>query len=86
MQECVNARPLSGWLLVWRVFCCCRSTGCCRDPVVRAENSYKRAEKYLRENKPDAAVIELRRALQLNPQLAKAHFALGTVELQRGPC
>jgi len=59
-------------------------TGCIRDPVVRADNSYKRAEKYLRENKVDAAVIELRRALQLNPQLAKAHFALGTVELQRG--
>jgi len=59
-------------------------TGCVRDPVVRAENNYKRAEKYLRENKPDAAVIELRRALQLNPHLAKAHFALGTVELQRG--
>jgi len=58
--------------------------GCVRDPVVRAESSYKRAEKYLREDKPDAAVIELRRALQLNPHLAKAHFALGTVELQRG--
>ncbi len=58
--------------------------GCSRDPVVRAESSYKRAEKYLRENRPDAAVIELRRALQLNPQLAKAHFALGAVELQRG--
>ena len=55
-----------------------------RDPSARAEKSYKRAEKYLQENKPDAAVIELRRALQLNPQLAKAHFALGTVELQRG--
>src|SRR5271165_4843323 len=60
------------------------ATGCVRDPVVRAENSYKRAEKYLRENKPDAAVIELRRALQLNPKLAKAHFALATLELQRG--
>src|SRR5271169_298760 len=58
--------------------------GCARDPVVRAEKSYERAEKYLKENNPDAAVIELRRALQLNPQLAKAHFALGTVELQRG--
>lgn len=59
-------------------------TGCSRDPVVRAEKSYQRAEKYLKENNPDAAVIELRRALQLNPQLAKAHFALGAVELQRG--
>ena len=60
------------------------SQGCVRDPVVRAEKSYQRAESYLKENNTDAAVIELRRALQLNPQLAKAHFALGTVELQRG--
>jgi cytochrome c-type biogenesis protein CcmH/NrfG len=68
---------LTGFLLLFLA-------GCTRDPVVRAESSYKRAEKYLRENKPDAAVIELRRALQLNPQLAKAHFALGEMELQRG--
>jgi tetratricopeptide (TPR) repeat protein len=60
------------------------ATGCVRSPAVRAEKSYERAEKYLKENKPDAAVIELRRALQLNPKLAKAHFALGAVELQRG--
>jgi len=59
-------------------------TGCFRDPAVRAEKSYERAEKYLKDNNPDAAVIELRRALQLNPKLAKAHFALGAVELQRG--
>ncbi len=58
--------------------------GCIRDPKVRAGKAYERAEKYLKENKPDAAYIELRRALQLDPQLAKAHFALGTIELQRG--
>lgn len=59
-------------------------TGCTRDPKVRAEKSYARAEKYLHEKKPDAAAIELRRALQLDPQLAKAHYLLGTVELERG--
>jgi tetratricopeptide (TPR) repeat protein len=59
-------------------------TGCIRDPNVRAQKAYERAEKYLKENKPDAAAIELRRALQLNPQHAKAHYALGTIELQRG--
>jgi len=58
--------------------------GCIRDPKVRAEKAYERAEKYIHDNKPDAAAIELRRALQLNPQLAKAHFALGSIELQRG--
>jgi tetratricopeptide (TPR) repeat protein len=68
---------LAGFFLLY-------TAGCSRDPVVRAEKSYQRAEKYLQENNPDAAVIELRRALQLNPQLAKAHFALGNVELQRG--
>ena len=84
LQACVNAPQARCGCLLGRNFCCCLLLGCSRDPVVRAENSYKRAEKYLRENKPDAAVIELRRALQLNPQLAKAHFALGAVELQRG--
>lgn len=57
---------------------------CIRDPKIRAEKAYERAEKYLRENKPDAAAIELKRALQLDPQLSKAHLALGNIELQRG--
>ncbi|MGB9253421.1 MAG: tetratricopeptide repeat protein [Candidatus Korobacteraceae bacterium] len=60
------------------------TSGCIRDPKVRAEKAYERAEKYLREDKTDAAAIELKRALQLDPQLAKAQFALGKIELQRG--
>ena len=58
--------------------------GCSRDPKVQAEKHYARAEKFLKNNNMDAAVIELRSAIQLNPKLAKAHFELGNIELQRG--
>ena len=58
--------------------------GCSRDPKVQAEKHYARAEKFLKENNPDAAIIELRSAIQLNPKLAKAHFELANIELQRG--
>jgi len=60
------------------------SNGCSRDPKVKAEKHYARAEKFLKENNPDAAIIELRSAIQLNPKMAKAHFELANVELQRG--
>lgn len=59
-------------------------SGCSRDPKVKAEKHYARAEKLLKENKPDAAIIELRSAIQLNPKMAKAHFELANIELQRG--
>ena len=58
--------------------------GCSRDPKVKAEKHYARAEKFLKENNPDAAIIELRSAIQLNPKMAKAHFELGNIEMQRG--
>jgi FimV-like protein len=58
--------------------------GCSRNPKVQAEKHYARAEKFLKENNPDAAIIELRSAIQLNPKLAKAHFELANIELQRG--
>src|SRR3974377_1163656 len=58
--------------------------GCARDPKVRAEKHYARAEKFLKENNLEAAIIELRSAIQLYPKLAKAHFGLANIELQRG--
>jgi len=59
-------------------------TGCSRDPKVQAEKHYARAEKFIRQNNTDAAIIELRSAIQLNPNLAKAHFELANLDLQRG--
>ncbi len=60
------------------------SNGCSRDPKVKAEKHYARAEKFLKENNADAAIIELRSAIQLNPKMAKAHFELANIEMQRG--
>ncbi len=59
-------------------------SGCARDPKAKAEKHYARAEKFLKENNTDAAIIELRSAIQLEPKMAKAHFELANVELQRG--
>src|ERR1700753_3703338 len=57
---------------------------CPRDPKAKAEKHYARAEKFLKENNADAAIIELRSAIQLDPKMAKAPFELANVELQRG--
>ena len=58
--------------------------GCSRDPKVKAANHFAKAEKYLQKNNSEAAIIELRTALQFNPKLAKAHFALANLELRKG--
>ncbi len=74
-RQCWCSSP--GWRF-WRL------TGARAIPKVKAEKHYARAEKFLKENNPDAAIIELRSAIQLNPRLAKAHFELANIELQRG--
>lgn len=58
--------------------------GCSRDPNVKAEKHYARAEAFLNQNNTDAAMIELRAAIQNNPKMAKARFELANLELQRG--
>jgi tetratricopeptide (TPR) repeat protein len=58
--------------------------GCRHDPRLEAEKHYSRAQAYLHDNKPEAALIELGRAVQLQPDLAKAHHELANLYLQRG--
>src|SRR5262245_31081561 len=54
--------------------------GCSRDPNRLVESS----KKYLAEKKYSEAIIELRNALKLNPQMVEAHYQLALAYLQVG--
>lgn len=77
-----HAKPLIAGVLV--LVALLFSAGCTRDPKVAAEKAYTQAQKLIQKKDTDAAIIELRRAIQLNPQMAKAHFALANLEFERG--
>jgi tetratricopeptide (TPR) repeat protein len=59
-------------------------SGCNRDPHVQAEKHLQSAEGWLKQNKADEAAIEVRRAIQLEPQFAKAHFELAKLQMRKG--
>src|SRR5262249_13029561 len=54
--------------------------GCSKDPKALVEIG----KNFLAESKPDQAVIQLRKAIQLNPQLAEAHYNLALAYLATG--
>jgi tetratricopeptide (TPR) repeat protein len=58
--------------------------GCKPDPSARAEEAFARAQDLLKQNKPDAAIIELSRAIQAKPDMAKAHHDLAKLYFERG--
>lgn len=56
----------------------------CTDPTMESLNSLNSAKKYITENNPRAAAIELKNALQADPQNAEARYELGMVNLKIG--
>src|SRR5580692_5321641 len=54
---------------------------CSKDPHKNAEEHFARAQAFLKQNKSEEALLELRRAIQLDPQLTKAHFELANLYL-----
>jgi len=58
--------------------------GCTRDPKAKAEKHFAQAQEYLRDDKSDEALIELRRALQLEPRMAKAHYEIAKINMAKG--
>src|SRR5438094_2300307 len=59
------------------------STACSQDPQVRKQASLERGEKYLKDHKINEAIIELRKALQVDPDFAPALRALGRAYAQK---
>lgn len=59
-------------------------TGCSRDPNVRKQSYYKAAVRYFDKGKYDAAAIELRNALQVDPRYTEAHYEMAQCDLKMG--
>jgi len=71
-----------GWYLLAVVLLC--FAGCKRDPSVVAQEHYARAQELLKQDKVEAGIIELNRAVQAKPDLAKAHHDLAKIYLKQG--
>lgn len=57
---------------------------CKRDPNVRKQNYYKAAVRYFDKGKYDAAVIELRNAIQIDPRYTDAHYEMAECDMRMG--
>src|SRR5690242_17991937 len=81
-MQSINGRSLT--VLLCFIALSMLVNGCNRDPHVRAVQHLKSAQNWLKINKPDEASIEIRRALQLDPRYADAHFELAKLQMSRG--
>lgn len=50
----------------------------------KAQEYYAKAMNYIEQDKPDSAIIELRNALQQNPDYSEARYELGILYLKQG--
>jgi cytochrome c-type biogenesis protein CcmH/NrfG len=53
------------------------TAACSQSPEVKKQKALERGEKYLKDDKLNEAIIELRKALQIDPDFAPALHALG---------
>ena len=60
------------------------NVGCTRDPHKRAIQQFNSAKQHIKDNKPDVAMIELRKAIQLDPGFSGAHYEMGKLDLAKG--
>jgi len=61
----------------------CILSGCSRDPKARAQHFLESGKQYVEKKQYDAAAIQFRRAVQLNPGSAEAYYLLGINELRQ---
>jgi tetratricopeptide (TPR) repeat protein len=55
--------------------------GCTRNPETAKRKYVESGLKYMEQKKYDSAVIQFKKALQVDPKYAEAHYQLGTAEL-----
>ena len=55
--------------------------GCTRNPETAKRKYVESGLKYMEQKKYDSAVIQFKKALQVDPRYAEAHYQLGTAEL-----
>src|ERR1700730_10072738 len=59
------------------------SAACSQSPEVKKEKALERGERYLKEGKINEAIIEIRIALQIDPEFAPALRALGEASAEK---
>ncbi len=60
------------------------SSTACSNPEEEKEASYKKALEYIKKNNADAAILELKNALQIDPKFGAARYELGKLYLDTG--
>ncbi len=60
------------------------STSGCSSPEQKKQEAYQKALEYIENNKSEAAIIELKNAIQIDPKFAEAHYQLGKLYLETG--
>src|SRR5271169_1988767 len=55
--------------------------GCTRNPDAAKRKYVESGKKYMDEKKYDSAVIQFKKALQIDPRFSEGHYELGNAEL-----
>ena len=55
--------------------------GCTRNPETAKRKYVESGMKYMEQKKYDSAVIQFKKALQVDPRYAEAHYQLGMAQL-----
>src|SRR5690348_2855913 len=57
-------------------------TGCSRDPNVRKQKYFHSGEQYFEKGDYNAAAIQFRNAIQIDPRFAEAHYQLAQTDIK----
>lgn len=83
LQECPRARRVRAVLLALLALCAALAVGCSNPEETKAEH-VRRGEQFLKERRWQEATLEFRNAVQIDPDLAAAHWGLAQAYEQLG--